>query len=104
MDERLPPYSRWMDKAEAYTRNWSVFRCPAVPDPEGFGYCLNNESSRLTSIRHRESYPLVFDTSDLSRDAFGRYAAKLASPARHPGGCNWVGYADGHAKQVCEKR
>jgi hypothetical protein len=99
-DGWLPDTEVWMDLVHPYCKTWTVYQCPEVPVGQGYGYCLDDAELRLTEIAHRETYPLVFETSDLSKSAHGQYPAMLVEPPRHPGGYVWIGYADGHGKAI----
>lgn len=106
-NERFPGRVRWMDATAVYLRPSSSvdksgdrdrdLRCPSV-FRRGYGYAFDAVLSEKKSPAQPEAVPLVYDSSNLARNASDGVTS-LPRPARHDGKDN-VAYADGHAKTV----
>jgi prepilin-type processing-associated H-X9-DG protein len=101
-DDRMPDCRKWMDVLNAYTGRDDLARCPSVA-PNGsdaYGYAMNAALSgkRASETPILESTPSLFDSTLLSRNAYGSLAT-LPDPPRH-NGANNVGFADGHVKRL----
>ena len=105
-DNTLPPGARWMDAMRpSYIKNEAVYRCPSVrggsasPAASSFGYAFNSRVSQkqVKKIASPATTPLVYDSTNLSRNATDPVASLPADPPRHARGNN-IGYVDGHAK------
>jgi hypothetical protein len=97
-DDRLPPFAYWMDNSYPYVKVWTVFHCPEVRGANEFGYGINNRIDQYTKIKHPDTYPLIYDSGNVQKNAFGPFETNLARPYRHHGEFDWVSYADGHYK------
>lgn len=102
-DERLPAGPGWMDATYPYTRNETLFVCPAVKTTgSGFvyGYAYNSVLARthLPKASGSKVAPLLYDSSNLVRSAFDPVTS-LANPPRHAGR-NVIAFTDGHAKAM----
>ena len=73
---------------------------PGSAAVRGYGYAMNNGFERLSKIKGPDNYPLIFDSGDISKNAFGPFELKIAKPPRHRGEFNWISFADGHYKHV----
>jgi prepilin-type processing-associated H-X9-DG protein len=95
-----PPREAWKDLTRKYlvgeTSKYAL-RCPVLGEG-AFGYAFNSALSGQKVPPTPETVPVVYDSSNLTRNASDRFAS-LPSPGRHKGKNN-VGYADGHAKAV----
>ena len=115
-DDHLPPAATWMDSASSYVENSGVrdhpaFKCPTVlvTNAAGFGYAFNSKysMSRLTKIPTPSQAKLVYDSSNVSRNAADAVTS-LPIPARHHSAqfrrtrsqFDIMGYADGHARAI----
>jgi prepilin-type processing-associated H-X9-DG protein len=108
-DGRLPRRSNWMDATDSFLRRYSTAEfdwtrhCPLVQreikrDRSLFGFAFNSriEGKEVKELSDMERTPLIFESSNLSRNASDPVLT-LPNPGRH-GGKNCIGYADGHAK------
>jgi hypothetical protein len=113
-DQTLPRSAVWMDKATPYLKNRAELKCPVVRivNPTGFGYAFNSKlsGSRTSKIDTPATTALVFESTNLQRNAFDAVIS-LPSPPRHvhqsgqatPDAAksgNLIVYADGHVDFV----
>jgi prepilin-type processing-associated H-X9-DG protein len=113
--DQYPPAECWMDELIRFNAHkmapeeaWKGFRCPVVAadHPNEYGYAMNEALSGalrpLQSVpeewERAKRTPVIFDSSDTSRNARGR-AELLPKPGRH-GGKNHALFADGHVAEV----
>ncbi len=94
---QLPHANAWMDAAwrRLQTADMSeeeakkILRSPSVyeSNPTAFGYAFNENLSEMFTgdVESPSRTPLIFDSSDLTWNAFGNPAQLAPSPAR-PGG------------------
>ncbi len=108
----LPPAEKWMDqedfKGAVQADEW--LHCPSVSNrkDDNFGYALNPdiagkglEGKKLNEIPNAAKTPLVYDTTDLAKNAHGALST-LPKPGRHHG-LNNILYCDGHIEEVAPK-
>lgn len=111
--DAYPPSGQWMDELARYVKAgdmeeseaWKRFHCPAVSDGTGdsFGYAMNGAlSSKLRPLQKNKkewdaakSTMVLFDATDLSKNANGNPKKLLPAPGRHSGKNNIL-FGDGH--------
>jgi hypothetical protein len=96
-DEVFPLAKTWMDAETPYTKNQTLFYSPAIGDTgTKYGYAFNIALAgvNLTTIAAPATTLLLFDSTDLSRNATDPITT-LPSPPRY-GKLNTLAYADGH--------
>jgi hypothetical protein len=92
-DGVFPPAATWMDAIVPYSKNSSVYRCPAVESENQFGYAYNSSLGGAKGDTQANSKtPMVYDSSNLARNA-NDPASSQPNPPRHGG--NNVVKADG---------
>jgi hypothetical protein len=96
-DSNLPSYNKWMDQGVAYSKNSNIFRCPEVPEGDGFGYGMNTAVKRPGKLKLPHKYPLIYESRDIRKNATGLFPAASVSPSRHAPSRNCIIFADGHA-------
>ncbi|MBX3119753.1 MAG: hypothetical protein KF784_11855 [Fimbriimonadaceae bacterium] len=98
-DEHYPPADRWIDSTWKYAakkspddESESIFRCPDVSMTRtgDFGYGFNSllSSKRKGEVADPDSTWLIFDSSNLKRNAAGDPKEMLPEPRRHVEGKN----------------
>ena len=99
-DDNLPPGDQWIDRLTPYVKAESTFHSPAFTDPGvyGFAYDQNAAGMPTTFFDFPAQATLDFDSTVLTKSAVA-HPSTLPVPARYQGG-NFVGYVDGHVKQV----
>lgn len=101
-DDRFPLRDSWMDAIDVYVKSEHRLRCPALqtpePNPQLYGYAFHRDRSGQKSPANPETAPLIFESIDLAKNAFGTLDS-LPRPGRHEGK-SIVGYADGSAKAI----
>jgi hypothetical protein len=108
-DDLLPLAANWMDSTRLYTKQEQVYHSPGIPEigmngqPQfGIAFRRSLASANLDKIFRPEEVALIFDSSDLSRNASGELEL-LPNPPRYGSNDerkNLVGFADGHAKFI----
>lgn len=109
-DERMPRGSDWMDVIGPYIKNETLYHCPTVgrQDSSSYGYAYNSALAlkNLGDIAQPESTTLIFDSSNLLRNAADPVTS-LPQPPRHhgrdlitheSGQGNNIGFLNGSAK------
>jgi hypothetical protein len=107
---KLPYAKEWETAAMPYLRRPEHVRCPLVPrSTDASGFAFNSDLSHKPIPKMIS--PLIFETGDLKRNSFAKYA-KTSSPNRHRGrdgsgpfvlGRN-VAFTDGSAKFLPDGR
>lgn len=95
-DDRYPGRDEWVDASFPYVKNWDVFRCPSVGKTL-WGYSFNGALSRAKTPKLPEKNPLIYDSTNLTKNASDLVTSLPAVP-RH--GKNMMAYADGHARAL----
>ena len=100
-DGRFPAAARWGDLTRPYVADSEAYRCPSVPQGQGFGYAMNVNLSRkkLYALPNLAQIPLLYDSSNLAWNAHDPVTS-LPNPPRHQREVNNIAFADGHAKAV----
>ena len=108
-DDIYPRTSKWMDDIQPYVKNELILhsieltppdRAPTRTDPYGFAFRKSLASVNSAKLSTPEQVAVIFDSSDLSRNASGELNL-LPSPPRHQDGgrpFNFIGFVDGHVK------
>ncbi len=98
---KLPRGVNWMDATSTYVKDReNVYRCPGAPrSGAGHGYAFDSRLSGkvVTKRQAPERTMLLYDSSNLSRNASDPGTSLPLDPPRHVGGNN-VGYTDGHVR------
>ncbi|MEN3001055.1 MAG: hypothetical protein ABDI19_04340 [Armatimonadota bacterium] len=103
-DGYLPDASRWCDLTRPYVRDFvdrAVYRCPAVPQEQGFGYAMNVHLSRQNwdAIQNPMRTPLLYDSSNLAWNTHDPFTS-LPNPPRHGRQGNTIAFATGAVRSV----
>ena len=95
-NENYPPARKWIDEIFPYVRNEQIFRCPALPAGDNYGYALNQNlgALNLAKMDNIAQTVAIYETDSLVRNEFG---AGEERAYRHLGGSN-LAFADGHVK------
>ncbi len=95
-NENFPTARKWVDGVMPYVRSEQIFRCPALPVDQNYGYAYNQNLNALSQSKMDKVAQTVaiYETDDLTRNAFG-VADERAY--RHMGGSN-IAFVDGHIK------
>jgi len=101
-NEHFPPGNEWMDCITKHQPNDRFYHCPAVAGVKTarFGYAFNSDLSErsLGKIGDPHQVPLIYDSSNLSRNATDPVTS-LPNPPRHDlRKGNVIGYVDMHVK------
>jgi prepilin-type processing-associated H-X9-DG protein len=112
IDDALPAAGKWIDEEDLRSAvqadEW--FHCPMVSNrkDDKYGYAYNDalagrklNGKKLAEIPDASKTPLVFDSSDLAKDAHDPLTT-LPRPGRH-GGRNNILYCDGHIETIAPK-
>jgi hypothetical protein len=110
-DGMYPPSNLWVDDLVRYAakkdpneQSESVFRCPAISAKRTgeYGYAMNDA---LSSRKQSESnQPLVFDSSEMHRNAHSN-PSSLPNPPRHrSGSVNFAVFEDGQVRPAKKGR
>lgn len=100
-DDRFSDKDQWMDLLHPYVRGEQVFHCTVVARG-AYGYAFNSALSGAKTPSKATEVPMVYDSSNLARDASDRVTS-LPTGGRHRQSGepkNVIFYADGHGKAV----
>jgi prepilin-type processing-associated H-X9-DG protein len=100
-NDYLPTASRWGDLIRPYVKDTGQYRCPSVPQGQGFGYAMNVRLSRQKAslLAAPNRIPLLYDSSNLAWNAHDPVTS-LPNPRRHMRQVNNIAFADGHVEAV----
>ncbi len=96
-DDRYPIADTWVEytwrygaKKDPIDQSESIFRCPDISMTRtgDYGYAFNKALSTLrkSSVENPDSTPMIFDSSDLARNANGDPEKLKPTPGRHEDG------------------
>lgn len=96
--ERLPRAAHWMDDLKPYVIDESIYRDPAAPAGQKYGYAFNRALSgaRFANIAAPAQAVVLLESVQNVRNASDS-GQSLPRPGRHSGGSDF-GFADGHVK------
>ncbi len=99
-NHQLPIASRWGDLIRPYVKTPDQYRCPSIPQGQGFGYAMNVRLSRqkVSLLATPGQIPLLYDSSNLAWNAHDPLTS-LPNPPRHIR-VNNIAFADGHVKAM----
>jgi len=100
-NDQLPIASQWGDLIRPYVKTPDQYRCPSIPQGQGFGYAMNVRLSRqkVSRLTTPGQVPLLYDSSNLAWNAHDPLTS-LPNPPRHMRRVNNIAFADGHVKAV----
>ncbi|HEX9998095.1 MAG TPA: H-X9-DG-CTERM domain-containing protein [Abditibacterium sp.] len=95
-DEKMPPARRWSEVLHPYTKDRTLFNCPALLAGKTNGYAFNQNISQINESEFYEPAATVsiYETSNLNRNVFGPGTGRAF---RHSDGANFA-FIDGHVK------
>ncbi len=110
-DDHYPRSAHWMDAIRPYSKSEVILHSlallplhsatpPTPSDPYGIAFLKSLDSLNSAKIRTPERVAVVFDSTDLSRNAAGELNL-LPNPPRYMNGTgsfNYIGFVDGHVK------
>ncbi len=99
--DQLPIASRWGDLIRPYVQTTDQYRCPSIPQWQGFGYAMNARLSRqkVSLLATPGQIPLLYDSSNLAWNAHDPVTS-LPNPPRHMRRVNNIAFADGHVRAI----
>lgn len=95
-----PPPDHWMDALSPYIKNDVIYTSPGLDQnagEHGYAYLRLLGGIRLEDVTNSNEVPVLFNSSDLSRNVAGGLDL-LPDPPRWEGGNN-IAFLDGHAKR-----
>ena len=103
-NDSLPRAEAWMDAVQPYILNEPVFHSPSLKPPAEYGFAFRRHlgGEDISKVVAPDQVAMVFDSTDLRRNATGELDLLPNPPRYHRAGTatNVVAFVDGHAIPV----
>jgi hypothetical protein len=98
--EGAPAADHWMDLSQPYTKDSTLYHCPAFNEPGRYGYAMNDNLSGvdLEGSMDWAKVPMVYESLQDGKNAHDRFTSLLQTPRHRSSDRVIVGFADAHAK------